>query len=180
MMLFDNHNMKEDMGGHFMQVLLFQVSQKNDGVKLLQTFETDFYANSQGSLQALENGIFLLFGGSVPMIIEYDSTGNTVWQARFEAEERGYSYRTFRGDWSITPKDWDPSLAVEGNTAHVSWNGATDVEERNVYVNENLRGKVERAGFETMVRLDGLGDENCVHVGAVQASEEVRSSNTVC
>jgi hypothetical protein len=146
----------------------------------LQPFETDFYADSQGSLQALENGNFLLGGGSVPIIIEYDAAGNTVWQTRFEAEERGYSYRTFRGNWSGTPRDWDPSLMIEGNTAYVSWNGATEVEKWNVYVNESLRGSVKRAGFETMVRLRGLGNQDCVSVAAVQGGEEVRSSNTVC
>ena len=78
-----------------------------------------------------------------------------MWRARFEAEDRGYSYRTFRGDWSSTPKDWDPSLVVKGDTAYVSWNGATDEQERNVYVNEGLRGRVRRAGFEAMVRLEG-------------------------
>ena len=180
MTLFDNHNMKDDMGGHFTQGLLFQVSQRNNSVKLLQNFETDFYADSQGSLQALENGNFLLGGGSVPVIIEYDTTGNALRQARFEAGERGYSYRTFRGDWSGTPKAWDPSLVVEGNAAYVSWNGATDVQEWNVYVNEDLRGKVKRAGFETMVRLDGLGNQDCVRVAAVQGGEEIRMSNTVC
>ena len=180
MTLFDNHNMKDDMGSHFTQGLLFQVGQINGSAKLLQTLETDFYADSQGSLQALENGNFLLGGGSVPIIIEYDATGHPVWQARFEAEERGYSYRTFRGDWSGTPRDWDPSLVIEGNTAYVSWNGATDVEEWNVYVNENLRGSVMRVGFETMVRLRGLGDQDCVSMAAVQDGEEVRSSNTVC
>lgn len=180
MTLFDNHNMKDDMGGHFTQGLLFQVSQKNDSVKLLQTFETDFYADSQGSLQALENGNFLLGGGSVPMIVEYDAAGNKVWQARFEAEERGYSYRAFRGKWSGTPKNWDPSLVVEDGIAYVSWNGATDVQEWNVYLNEDLRGTVKRAGFETKMHLDGLQDHDCVRVGAVQGSEEVRSSNKVC
>jgi hypothetical protein len=114
------------------------------------------------------------------MIIEYDAAGHVVWQARFEAEERGYSYRTFRGDWSGTPKDWDPSLVVEGNTAYVSWNGATDVEEWNVYVDEGLRGKVKRTSFETMVRLEGLGDQDCVSIAAVQGGKEVRLSNTVC
>lgn len=180
MMLFDNHNMKDDMGDHFTQGLLFQVSQRTDSVKLLQTFETDFYADSQGSLQALDNENFLLGGGSVPVIIEYDAVGNTVWHARFEAEERGYSYRTFRGDWSGTPKDWDPSLVVEGNTAYVSWNGATDVQEWKVYVNEDRSGEVKRAGFETMVRLNGIGDSDCVRVVAVQGGEQLRMSNTVC
>ena len=180
MTLFDNHNMKDDMGGNFTRGLLFQVSQKNDNAKWLQPFETDFYADSQGSLQALENGNFLLGGGSVPIIIEYDAAGNAVWQAQFEAEERGYSYRTFRGNWSGTPRDWDPSLVIEGNTAYVSWNGATDVEKWNVYVNGSLRGSMKRAGFETMVRLRGLGNQDCVSVAAVQGGEEVRSSNTVC
>jgi hypothetical protein len=180
MTLFNNHNMKDDKGGNFTQGLLFQVSQQDDSVKLLQTFETDFYADSQGSLQALDNGKFLLGGGRVPAIIEYDAEGNIVWQARFESEERGYIYRTFRGDWSGTPKVWDPSLVVEDKIAYVSWNGATEVKSWNMYVNGRLRGKVKKLGFETMIRLDGMGDRDCVNVAAVQGATEVRMSNTVC
>lgn len=180
MTLFDNHNMKDDKGGNFTQGLLFEVSQSNASARLLQTFETDFYADSQGSLQALEGGNVLLGGGRVPMIIEYDAAGKMVWEARFEAEERGYSYRTFRGDWNGTPKHWDPSLVVENGTAYVSWNGATDVEKWNVYVNEQLRGSVKREGFETMAKLDGLREQDCISMGAVQGAEEVRFSNTVC
>jgi hypothetical protein len=180
MTLFDNHNMNDDKGNHFTQGLLLQVRQKDNSVELLQTFKTDFYADSQGSLQALDNGNFLLGGGRISVIIEYDAVGNTVWQARFEAEERGYSYRIFRGDWSGTPKDWDPSLVVEDKIAYVSWNGATNVEEWNVYVNDSLRAKMKKLGFETMVRLDGLGERDCVSMAAVQGGEEVRMSNTVC
>lgn len=69
---------------------------------------------------------------------------------------------------------------VEGDTVFVSWNGATDVQEWNVYVNAGLCGKVNRAGFETMVRLEGLGDQDCVRVAAVQGGEEIRTSNIVC
>jgi hypothetical protein len=180
MTLFDNHNMKDDKGGNFTQGLLFEVSQKHDSAKVVQKFETDFYADSQGSLQALEGGNFLLGGGRIPMIIEYDGAGKKIWEARFEAEERGYSYRTFRGNWHGTPRDWDPRLVVKKGIAYVSWNGATDVEEWNVYINEGLRGIAKRQGFETMVRLGGLGEQDCVSMGAVQGGKEVRMSNTVC
>ena len=105
MTLFDNHNMKDDKGGNLTKGVLLEVSQRENTTRLLQTFETSFYADSQGSLQALDKGGFLLGGGRVPMIIEYDAVGNITWEARFEAKERGYSYRTFRGDWSGTPKD---------------------------------------------------------------------------
>lgn len=180
MTLFDNHNMKDDKGDNFTQGLLFEVSQKYNSVNLLQTFRTDFYADSQGSLQALENGNFLLGGGRVPVVIEYNAAGERVWEACFEAEERGYSYRAFRSDWHGTPKGWDPILVVEGETAFVSWNGATDVVEWNVYINGKLRGTAKREGFETMVRLDGVGDQDCVSMAAVQGGEEVRMSNMVC
>jgi hypothetical protein len=180
MTLFDNHNMKEDKGGNLTKGVLLDVSQKHKTAKVSQTFETDFYADSQGSLQALDSGSFLLGGGRIPMIIEYDAAGNITWQARFEAEERGYSYRTFRGDWSGTPRDWDPSLVVENGTAYVSWNGATDVEKWNVYVNDELRGSARRESFETVMKINGLEEGDCVKLGAVQGGEEVRVSNTVC
>lgn len=180
MSIFDNHNMKDDKGDNFTQGLLFQVSQENNIVGRLQTFLTDFYADSQGSLQALENGNFLLGGGRVPVIIEYTASGVEVWRAQFENEERGYSYRSFRGDWHGTPKNWDPALVVDNGTAYLSWNGATEVARWNVYVNEKVRGTVERNGFETLVRLKGLMHKDCVRMGAVQGGEEVRLSNTVC
>ena len=180
MTLFDNHNMKDDKGRNLTKGILLDVSQKHKTAKVLQTFETDFYADSQGSLQALDSGSFLLGGGRIPMIIEYDGAGNITWQARFEAGERGYSYRTFRGDWSGTPKDWDPSLVVENGTAYVSWNGATDVEEWNVYVDDELLGSAKRESFETAVKINGLEEGDCVRLGAVQGGEEVRVSNTVC
>ena len=180
MTIFDNHNMKDDKGGNLTQGLLLRVNQENNTVDRLQSFHTDFYADSQGSLQALENGNFLLGGGRVPVVIEYNILGEETWRARFENKERGYSYRTFRGDWHGTPKDWDPRLVVENSTAFVSWNGATEVEEWNVYVNGKLRGTAKRERFETLVRLDGLIDHDCVRMGAVQEAEEVRLSNTVC
>jgi hypothetical protein len=157
-----------------------EVSQKHNTTKVLQTFETDFYAESEGSLQALDSGGFLLGGGQIPAIVEYDAAGNVTWQARFEAEGLGRNYRTFRGDWSGTPKDWDPSLIVENGTAYVSWNGATDVEEWNVWVNDGLRGSARRKSFETVVKIDGLQEGECVRLGAVQGGQEVRLSNTVC
>jgi hypothetical protein len=180
MTLFDNHNMKDDKGGNFTQGLLLEVSQRNKSAKVVQKFETDFYADSQGSLQALEGGNFLLGGGRIPLAIEYDGAGKKMWEARFEVKERGYSYRTFRGNWNGTPRDWDPSLVVEKGVAYVSWNGATEVDEWNVYVNEVLRGIAKREGFETMVRLGGLGEQGCVSMGAVQGGKEVRMSNTAC
>ena len=180
MTLFDNHNMREDKGGNFTQGLLFEVNQKDLSAKVVQSFETAFYADSQGSLQALDSGNFLLGGGRIPMIVEYHANGDVAWEARFEAEERGYSYRTFRGDWHGTPKDWDPSLAVEDGQAYVSWNGATDVEEWNVYVNDELRGTAKREGFETLVQLKGWEKEDCIRMGAVQSGEEIRASDTVC
>ncbi|KAM0721094.1 hypothetical protein Q7P37_003380 [Cladosporium fusiforme] len=180
MTLFDNHNMREDKGGDYTQGLLFDVSQTEKSAKVRQRFKTSVYADSQGSLQALENGHFFLGGGRVPVLIEYNSNGNSVWEALFEAEERGFTYRTFRCNWSATPKDWNPSLAVEDGSAYVSWNGATDVEGWNVYVNGILRGTVKKEGFETMVKLKGWRKKDCVKVGAVQGREEVRVSNEVC
>jgi hypothetical protein len=180
MTLFDNHNMKEDKGRNPSKGVMLEVSQKHNTAKVLQTFETDFYAESEGSLQALDSGGFLLGGGQIPAIVEYDAAGNVTWQARFEAEGLGRNYRTFRGDWSGTPKDWDPSLVVENGTAYVSWNGATDVEEWNVWVNDGLRGSARRKSFETVVKIDGLQEGECVRLGAVQGGQEVRLSNTVC
>lgn len=180
MTLFDNHNQKDDKGGNFTQGLIFEVDPNIGKVSLLQSFKTDFYADSQGSLQALNNGNFLLGGGRIPKLLEYSSAGEVVWKARFEKGERGYSYRTFRGDWSGTPRDWDPSLVVEQDKAYVSWNGATEVEEWNVYVDDRLRGTVKKEGFETMIHMKGLADKGCVKVGALQGGEEVRVSNSVC
>lgn len=180
MTLFDNHNMKDDKGRNYTQGLLFEVDQKEGSSRVIQPFNTSFYADSQGSLQALLNGNFLLGGGRVPLVIEYDAAGGVVWKARFEEKERGYSYRAFRGAWSGTPRDWHPVVAVENGTAYVSWNGATDVESWNLYVNGKFRGVANKMGFETKIQLRGMKEEDCVSVGAVQDGKEVRRSNTAC
>lgn len=180
MTLFDNHNMREDKGTNFTQGLLFEVNQKNQSAKVLQSFETAVYADSQGSLQALDNGHFFLGGGRVPVLIEYDASGKSTWRALFEAEERGFSYRTFRSNWSATPKAWDPSLVVGDGIAYVSWNGATEVEKWIVYVNGENRGTARKESFETKIQLKGWRKTDCVKVGAFQGGEEVRVSNEVC
>ena len=89
-------------------------------------------------------------GGRVPALVEFNATGETIWEARFAANLSGYAYRAFRGDWAGTPVAWDLVVVLETTPAsansgagegrvYVSWNGATEVEAWHVYVNGELR-----------------------------------------
>lgn len=94
---------------------------------------------SQGNAQRLPHGGFLVGWGSSGAFTEFAADGEVLCDARFGAEAAFEfspvsSYRVFRGAWTGVPS-YPPSVAVVGNKAYVSWNGATEVE----------RWQVERA-----------------------------------
>lgn len=104
---------------------------------------------SQGNAQHLDNGNYLVGWGSSGAFTEFAADGEVLCDARFGAEvafefSPVSSYRVFRGAWTGVPS-YPPSVAVVGNKAYVSWNGATEVE----------RWQVERASVDD----DDKGDE---------------------
>lgn len=87
---------------------------------------------SQGSMQHLANGDYLVGWGSSGAFTEFSAGGEVLCDARFGAEaffefSPVSSYRVFRGSWAGRPAAYPPSVAIVGGTVYVSWNGATEV-----------------------------------------------------
>lgn len=105
---------------------------------------------SQGNAQRLAHGGYLVGWGSSGAFTEFAADGEVLCDARFGAEAAFEfspvsSYRVFRGAWTGSPS-YPPSVAVVGNKAYVSWNGATEVE----------RWQVERAVGDDGDQYDDL------------------------
>ncbi|ROV96803.1 hypothetical protein VMCG_07873 [Cytospora schulzeri] len=87
---------------------------------------------SQGNMQRLANGNYLVGWGSSGAFTEFSAAGEVLCDARFGAEaffefSPVSSYRVFRGAWVGRPAAYPPSVAIVGGTVYVSWNGATEV-----------------------------------------------------
>ncbi|KAJ8605757.1 hypothetical protein MRB53_041314 [Persea americana] len=133
---------------------------------LISNFHTpdNLYADSQGSFQYdLSNGNSFATYGQLPFMREFDASGELIWSANVGPANLAQTYRGFKKEWHATP--WtQPDLAVErdnsttGYFGYTSWNGATDVDEWNVYAGEwewSLLplGQVDFQGFETRFNL---------------------------
>ncbi len=190
--MFDNHNAILDNGTVASNGLVFHLElppSKFYMPQLLRHIETPsdpLYADSQGNYYpTLSNGNQLMGYGQIAITREYGpaTDGSDLrWQAEFGGIDTVQSYRAFKGVWHGTPASWDPSLVVEDGYAYVSWNGATDVTECNVYITESssglaMTGKATKKGFETVFEVPS--GTSTLQVGAVQNGAEVRKSNVV-
>ncbi len=114
-------------------------------------------ASTQGNLQTLADGNYLVGWGGAPLISEYTADGNMVFDGRF----RGISsyYRAYRAPWHGRPHG-RPALAAKltsnpGQTRFwVSHNGDTDTRTWRVFAGpskDSLSHVADRArdGFET-------------------------------
>lgn len=190
--LFDNHISAIDNGTASSRGLVYHLelpASKSYIPQLLRRIETPYqelYCDSQGSYApSLSNGNQVLGYGQIAITREYGpaTDGSDLrWEAQFGAVNAVQSYRAFKETWSATPAAWDPVLVVEGGKAYVSWNGATEVTDWNVYVGKrssscSLAGTAAKKGFETVFNVPK--GTKYVQVGAVQAGAEVRKSNLV-
>jgi hypothetical protein len=104
-------------------------------------------------MQLLPDGHWFVGWGARPYFTEYDASGERVlFDARF-----GYkadSYRAYRFPWHGQPGG-RPALAVDGRTAYVSWNGATDVFAWQLLADGRAAGTFRRTGFETALAVPG-------------------------
>ncbi|HEX3510474.1 MAG TPA: arylsulfotransferase family protein [Solirubrobacteraceae bacterium] len=80
--------------------------------------------SSQGDLQALPGGGWMIGWGGLPNFTEFDASGTRIYDAQLPAGEN--SYRVYRLPWAGQPTE-PPALAVIGGIAYASWNGATTV-----------------------------------------------------
>ena len=116
-------------------------------------------ATSQGNMQALAHGGWMVGYGGLPNFVEFSRHGKVLLEGTLG---RGVqSFRTFLQQWSATPET-PPALVVRrtaaGAVAYMSWNGATAVARWRV-LGVDAKGHrrtladVPASGFETKVVL---------------------------
>ena len=120
---------------------------------------TPLVAGSQGNLQTLAGGDWLIGWGEVPYISEYGPDGELLFDAHLPS---GYeSYRAYRLPWSAHPSG-RPALAasVEGGREllYASWNGATQISSWRALAGPSPAtmtplASAARSGFETTIAL---------------------------
>jgi len=105
----------------------------------------------------------LIGHGYDPVLREFDEEGNDIWTLQFGILGSQNSYRAFKSPWVGQPKTKPKAkacVAHGGAKVYVSWNGATEVAAWKVYAGEKegrmrVVKTVQKAGFETMVRVGG-------------------------
>jgi hypothetical protein len=117
-------------------------------------------AESQGNLQALENGDWFIGWGQDPHLSELNASGTLLFDARFPPHTQ--SYRSFRFAWSGAPAD-RPAFVFQAagggaGTAYASWNGATGLAGWRVLSGPSARAlapiaQAPRNGFETAIAI---------------------------
>ena len=138
-------------------------------------------ADSQGNLQALPNGDWLIGWGQVPDLSELSPTGQLLFDAHFPAGDQ--SYRDFRFPWTGAPAH-PPAFAVAGGsggastTVYASWNGATLVASWQVLAGSSAThmkvvAQRVRTGFESAIALPAGTAGPYVTVRALDASGHV-------
>jgi hypothetical protein len=138
-------------------------------------------AGSQGNVQALAGGAWMVGWGEVPYISEFSAGGKLLFDAHMPASYE--SYRAYRLAWSASPSE-PPALAAvrsksgRGATVYASWNGATDVASWRVLAGASpsalaVAGQAPRTGFETAVSVAAAPAGSYVQAQALNASGAV-------
>jgi Arylsulfotransferase (ASST) len=144
-------------------------------------------AGSQGNVQALAGGAWMVGWGEVPYVSEFAAGGQLLFDAHLPAAYE--SYRAYRLAWSGHPSQ-PPALAAvrapsgHGATAYASWNGATDVAAWRVLAgtspsNLTAAGQAPKSGFETAVSLPRLAVGGYLQAQALDASGAVIGASPV-
>jgi hypothetical protein len=122
-------------------------------------------AETQGSLQTLEDGNVLIGWGAEPYLSEYSSSGQLLFDAHVYSADQ--SYRALRYPWTAQPAS-KPTFTLAttkpdgARVAYVSWNGATQVTSWRVLAGATEQDltpltTVARSGFETAIPVSGPG-----------------------
>ena len=155
--LFDNEaapKVREHSRG-----MVLRLDMKEMRAKLVHTYvhEPPILSVDQGNVQRLRNGHLLIGWGHEPYITEFGPHGRTLFDARFGRPTGIDSYRAYRFHWVGRPRV-PPAVAVNGDRAYVSWNGATDVKKWQVLAGQEKKSlhpvqTVRKKGFETAIPL---------------------------
>ncbi len=166
-------------------------------VRSLVHAPTGLVTGSQGDVQTLPNGGYMVGWGGLPNFTEFDAAGNAVYDAQLPA---GFSYRVYRLPWAGQPLT-PPALTVKHepqppascppgaacpaqalrDTAYASWNGATTVASWQLLagVPNHLApvATVPKGGFETAIPVPQAAPE--YQLRALDASGHVLASSPV-
>jgi Arylsulfotransferase (ASST) len=142
-------------------------------------------AGSQGNVQALAGGDWMVGWGQAGYLSEVTPTGEVLFNAHLPPDWE--SYRTFALPWSGQPAE-PPALAVvagsggggspAGATVYASWNGATEVASWRVLAGSSSQAlapvaAAAKSGFETAIPLAGVAVGRYFAVQALAASGAV-------
>jgi hypothetical protein len=147
----------------FSRVLVLRANTVTKKATLLRSYHhpEGLLAPFEGNAQLLPNGNVVVGWGSQPYVSEFGRGGALLFDLYFgQGKPPGKdadTYRAYRFAWHGQPRD-RPAVAVAGDTAYVSWNGATDVVRWQVLAGP-ASGRlkpvqtVAKNGFETPIRL---------------------------
>jgi Arylsulfotransferase (ASST) len=134
-------------------------------VRLLKAFADPtkrLLAESQGNMQALPGGNWLLGYGRLPNFTEFDAAGHVLLDATLGRQVQ--NFKTFLSAWSGRPATAPAVKAAQGSggslTVAVSWNGATEVASWRVLAGASPSAlapvaTAPKRGFETSIAVPG-------------------------
>jgi hypothetical protein len=135
-------------------------------------------AESQGNMQGLSSGDWLLGYGRLPNFTEFDASGHVLFDATLGRNVQ--NFRTYLSPWSGHPAS-PPSLAVRPHgvdtlTVSASWNGATEVASWQVLKGSSATSlapvaSAPKRGFETSIVI--LAPAGYIAVQALDAAGAV-------
>ncbi|HTB69524.1 MAG TPA: arylsulfotransferase family protein [Solirubrobacteraceae bacterium] len=142
-------------------------------------------AGSQGNVQALADGAWMVGWGESPYFSEFGANGQLLLDAHMPASYE--SYRAYRLPWSGHPSE-PPALAVRrvaadrGAVVYASWNGATEVAAWRVLAGATPTtlapvAGAQRSGFETAIAAPSLAAGSYVEAQALDAAGAVIGSS---
>lgn len=149
--------------------LRLEVDEQSDTARVVQEFEPpeERLADSQGNMQVRDDGRVVIGWGSESHFSEYTGDGELLYDAELAG---GESYRTYRQPWVGRPTE-PPVFVQRGDTAYVSWNGATEVDAWRFVAGYDERSAKEvktvpHEGFETSAKMP-----DAAYVGAEALDE---------
>jgi len=140
-------------------------------------------AGSQGNVQTLSNGDWMVGWGQAGYLSEVNPTGGVLFNAHLPPGWE--SYRTFALPWSGRPAE-PPALAVaeepKGTVVYASWNGATEVASWRVLAGASPGSlapvlTAPKSGFETAIATSASESGRYVAVQALGGSGAVLGSS---
>jgi hypothetical protein len=138
------------------------------------------FTGSQGNLQALPGGGWMIGWGGLPNLTEFNAQGQVIYDAQLPRGE--FSYRVYREPWSgqpATPPTITASRSGATTTVYASWNGATTVASWQLLTGSsstqmNPVSTTPRTGFETTIPAPAAA---FLQVRALSASGRVLASS---